>query len=109
MKKEFLTISDGTFVLSETENENQFLFYRNDVEVLSDIDGEPVKLYHAYVMRKMINGEITEIVMKNIFSEISDDGKCMRLTMRDFGEKTRVTVSQKQPNLLKRLFHKFFR
>ena len=112
MANEFLAVSDGTFTLSETENKNQFYFYRNDGEVLTDIDREPMDLYQAYIMRKMMNGEITDIVMNNIYSETSDDGKCIRLTICDIGEKpvrnNNSTVSDKQPNFLKRLFHKIF-
>ena len=112
MANEFLAVSDGTFTLSETENKNQFYFYRNDGEVLSDIGREPMDLYQAYIMRKMMNGEITDMVMNNIYSETSDDGKCIRLTICDIGEKpsgsSNSTVSKKRPNFLKRLFHKIF-
>ena len=112
MANEFLAVSDGTFTLQETENKNQFYFYRNDGEVLTDIDREPMDLYQAYIIRKMMNGEITDIVMNNIYSETSDDGKCIRLTICDIGEKparnNNSTVSDKQPNFLKRLFHKIF-
>lgn len=112
MANEFLAVSDGTFTLSETENKNQFYFYRNDGEVLTDIDREPMDLYQAYIMRKMMNGEITHMVMNNIYSEISDDGKCIRLTICDIGEKptskNSSTVSQKKTNGLRRLFQKIF-
>ncbi len=112
MANEFLAISDGTFTLSETENKNQFYFYRNDGEVLSNIGREPMDLYHAYIMRKMMNGEITEIVMNNIYSETSDDGKCIRLTISDVSKKTSSTNSTvnsaKKPNFFKRLFHKIW-
>ena len=113
MANEFLAISDGTFTLSETENKNQFYFYRNDGEVLTDIDREPMDLYQVYIMRKMMNGEITDVVMNNIYSEMSDDEKCIRLTICDIGEKparnTNSTANNKQPNFLKHLFHKIFR
>lgn len=113
MTNDFLAISDGTFTLSETENKNQFYFYRNDGNVLTDINREPMELYHAYIMKKMMNGEITDIVMNNIYSETSVDGKCIRLTICDIGENpvksTNQNVSDKQPNFLKRLFHKIFR
>ena len=46
MANEFLAVSDGTYTLSETENKNQFYFYRNDGAVLTDIDMEPMDLYH---------------------------------------------------------------
>ena len=112
MANEFLAISDGTFTLSETENKNQFYFYRNDGNVLTDIDREPINLYHAYITQKMMNGEITDMIMNNIYSEISDDGKCIRLTICDISEKPvkniNSTVSNKQPNFLKRWFHKIF-
>jgi len=110
MANEFLAISDGTFTLSETENKNQFYFYRNDGNVLTNIDREPLDLYQEYIMQKMMNGEITGVVMDNIYLETSDDGKCIRLTTCDIGEKsvksTNSIVSNKHPNILKRLFHK---
>lgn len=109
MANEFL---DGTYTLVETENSNQFYFYRNDEEVLTDIDREPMDLYHAYIAKKMMNGEIKDMVMKNIRYETSTDGKCIRLTAYDIGEMTdnsnNSTVNQKQPGFLKRLFHKIF-
>ena len=105
--------NDETFTLSESENKTQFYFYRNDGEVLTDIDREPMDLYNAYIMHKMMNGEITDVVMNNIYSETSDDGKCIRLTVCDIGEKTEKSNNstvrdKKHPNLLKCLFHKIF-
>ena len=112
MANEFRAVSDGTFTLQETENEKQFYFYRNDGEVLTDIDREPIDLYHAYIMQKMMNGEITDMVMNNIYSETSDDGKCIRLTICDIGEKTvqsnNSSVSNKETSFLKHFFHKVF-
>lgn len=112
MANEFLAISDGTFTLQESDNKNQFYFYRNDGEVLTDIDREPMDLYQAYIMKKMMKGEITDIVMNNIYSETSADGKCIRLTIYNIGEKpvqqSNSTVNSEQPNFWKRLFHKVF-
>ena len=111
MANEFITVSDGTFTLQETENKNQFYFYRNDGEVLADIDREPMDLYHAYVFQKMMNGEISGMVMHKVYSESSDDGKCIRLTISDIGEgleHPNDSIVSKQPSFLKRLFHKVF-
>ena len=112
MANKYLSISDGTFILHETENKNQFYFYRNDGEVLTDIDREPLELYQAYIMMKMLTGEITDDVKKNIYSEKSEDGKCIRLTIRDIDEKTvqynDSSASNKNPNFLKRFFYKIF-
>ena len=105
----FNAVSDGTYILQETENKNQFYFYRKDGEVLTDIDREPMDLYQAFIMQKMMNGEITDMVMSNIYSEISDDEKCIRLTVSDIrsssAQETNSSV-KKKPNFLKRLFHK---
>lgn len=105
MANEFLlAVSNGTFTLQESENKNEFYFYRNDGDVLTDIDREPMDLYHAYIMQKMMNGEITDIVMKDIYSEISADRKCMRLIITDMGDNS--IVKNKKPNFLNRLFQK---
>ena len=110
---EFFTVSDGTYTLVETENRNQFYFYRNDKEVLTEVYNEPLDLYQAYVMRKMMCGEITSMVMKNICSQISDDGKCLRLTVSEAGEdvikSNNLTDNPRKPNFLNRLIHKFRR
>lgn len=81
MASEFLTISDGTFTLSETEIKDQFYFYRNDRKVLTDIEDEPMALYQAYLVRKIMNGEVADKIIHHIYSETSDDSKCIRLTV----------------------------
>ena len=112
MANEFLAVSDGTFTLSETKNKNQFYFYRNDGNVLTDIDRKPMMdLYHTYIfMYKIMNDEIPYIVNNNICSEISDDGKIIRLTIHDIGHTKQVKKSnvKKKPNFLKYLLHKIW-
>jgi hypothetical protein len=112
MANEFYAISDGTFTLSETEKKNQFYFYRNDGNVLNGIGREPMDLYQAYIMHKMMNGESTDMVANNIQSELSRDGICIRLTVYDIGEKTvrktNLNVREQKPNFFKRLLHKIF-
>lgn len=124
MENEFWGVTDGTFTLQETEKENQFYFFRNDGGILTDVGIEPVDFYHAYIMQKMMNGEIKGAVMGNIRMEMSEDETCMRLTICDFTEiqendeqsvsegsvgENEENIPQKQPeNFLKRLFHKIF-
>ena len=113
MKKEFLTISDGTFTLQETESEKQFLFYRNDDDVLKDITDEPMDFYQHYIMKKMIEGEINDAVFSNIYTEISDDGKCIRLTVTQITgveepSKKKKAIKKKKPNFFKWLVKKIF-
>ena len=108
MANEFLAVSDGTFTLSETKVKNQFYFYRNDGRVLTDIDNEPIDLYDMYIRHKMMTGEITDMVMKDIYLAKSYDGKHFRLTVCDIGEKPpKIKNSNvKKPNFIKRLFHR---
>ena len=54
----------------------------------------------------MFNGEITGIVMNDICSEKSVDGKYIKLTVYGIGE---CKTKSKQPNLIKRLFYKIFK
>lgn len=110
MENGVLAISDGTFTFSETKNKNQFYFFRNDGEVLTDISREPVDFFQAYIAQKMMTGEITEIVMVNFLTEISEDGKCLRLTVSDIGEEpNNSTANKKQPGFFARLLKKIFK
>ena len=90
MSKEYLAVSDGTYTLTETDSPNLFCFYRNDHGVLGEVDHEPMDLYHAYIMNKMMNGDITDIVANNIRSQISSDGKFMRLLVAPIGEEPKA-------------------
>jgi len=82
-EKKLMAISQGEYVLSETENTNQFYFYRKDNEVLGDVGRLPMDMYQAYICQKMFAGEITSVIMNNILFETSDDGKCIRLTTNE--------------------------
>ena len=104
MSKELLGISNGEYTFTETEVENQFLFYRNDEKVLGDVGRIPMEFYQHYIMNKMFNGEITDMVANNICFETSTDGKCIRLTVTDIGEEPKK--AKKKPNIFKRIFGK---
>ena len=112
MANDFNAVSDGTYTLQQSdENPNQFYFYRNDEGVLKDIDREPMDLYHAFIMQKMFDGEITGMVMNNICEEMSDDGTTIRLTVSDIGENSaprKDSTVNKKPGFFKRLFQKLF-
>ena len=107
MAVELNAISDGTFTLQETEDKNRFYFYRNDGEVLTDIEREPMDLYQAYIAHQMMSGEIKDVVMNNIDFEISDDEKIIRLTISEI-TKQPVQMSSQKPSFFKRVFHKIF-
>ena len=86
MAEKFNAITDETYVFIEGDKPNQFFFYRKDGEVLGDIEHEPMDFYHAWVMEKMMSGEIEGMVANNILSELSDDGKCMRITVKEIAK-----------------------
>ena len=103
---EFKAVSDGTFILSESKNENQYYFYRKDGKVLTDIDREPMEFYQALITRKMMDGDIPAMFMaNNLYSEMSADGKVIRLTVYDIDKDPNLHI-KKKPNFIKRLFNK---
>ena len=94
------SVSDGEFVLQETEKENEFLFFRKDGHELSDIKGEPFYLYQEYVVFKMMHGEINGVNAKTIYTRISKDGKKLNVYICKLGERP------KRKSFLKRLLEK---
>ena len=112
MTKEFKTISDGVFTLQETRNKNQFFFYRNDGDFLKNVDKEPMYFYQIYITKRILAGEITGTVMNNFYTDISDDGKYIRLTVSDLGEKTldnNNSIVSKKPSFWKNFLNKILR
>jgi hypothetical protein len=87
-KKDLLAFSDGTYVFQESEDENQFFFFRKDGEVIGEIDREPMDMYQNYIVTKMFDGDFfNQIVANNLRFDTSDDGKCIRITSFAIGEK----------------------
>lgn len=122
MPKELLKITDGTYTLEETGKENELFFFRNDKEVLGDVGQIPFKLFSRYIVEKVTKGEFqgNRYQMK-IHSDISSDGKVIRLTISDDSTecpKLRIVKSgetepsskpktqQPKPNFFKRIFRK---
>lgn len=81
MENRYLNISDGFFTISETDRKNQFYFFRNDLQELGEVGEEPIKLFRYFIMGKYFIIDVNEKVMKNIYSEVSKDGKVIRLTV----------------------------
>jgi hypothetical protein len=114
MPSELRLFSDGVFTLSETENENQLYFYRNDGTVLDDVGEAPMDFYQNYIIMKMMEGEITDVVMNDICFEESDDGKCIRLTIsgvdnsRPSTNAKEINGEKSKGNFFKNIFKKIF-
>ena len=106
MPNELKAMTDGTFIFAESEDPNVFYFYRKDREVIGDVGRIPMDFYQKWICTKMFNGEITGIVMNDICSEKSVDGKYIKLTVYGIWE---CKTKSKQPNLIKRLFYKIFK
>ncbi len=111
MSKELQAISNGTFVFQETEKENQFYFYRKDMKPLTDIDNEPMEMYQAYITHKMMSGEMPiAMIMSNLYSEMSDDQKVIKVTVSEVAKDTRVhkpsIPKKKKISFFKKIFGK---
>lgn len=111
IKKEIQAFVFGEYVFSETDNANQFYFYRNDGQVLGEVNGIPMFMYKKYICQQMFDGKIKSMVMNDICFEESDDNRCIRLTVYNIGSKgnnesieiaNESTFGQKIKSLLKR-------
>ena len=103
-KKELKVLSNGEYKFAETENNSQFNFYRNDGEVLGDVGRLPMEVFQDYIFNKMLSGELTTAVATNIKFEMSDDGRCLRMTTLGYGSKEPV----EQTGVIKRLVRSLF-
>lgn len=85
MSKELQKLTNGQYTLTETENENQFLFFRNDNEVLAYVGSEPLELFARYLIEKDKKGELRPNMeyKGSIAFEISYDHRKMRMTISD--------------------------
>ena len=109
MAEQLRVISDDTYTFSETENKNQFFFYRNDRKEIDEDLYIVADFLQNYIICKMLDGEVdTNVICGNLSYEISDDKKYIRLTV--LSEKLNMTKSEeKRPNLLKRIVNKLFK
>lgn len=109
---EFLSLSNGTFTLSETPIKNHFYFYRNDGEKLGRIDSrKPLEFFQAYIIRKIITGEIADSADYQISYDRSADDRCLILIVSD-NDNIENNLNQnscaERPNFFKRLLKKIF-
>lgn len=97
-------VKNKTFTLSETENEKQLLFYRNDGQILDgnavDFEEEILKLYESYIACKMVVSEEPTTFNLEFDFEMSDDKKYITLS---FFERNYAN-----PNIFMRFIDKFF-
>ncbi|NCC70896.1 hypothetical protein EOM09_04910, partial [bacterium] len=78
-EREPKAFTDKIHIFSETEDPNQFYFYREDGAVLEEgADRIAMDMYENYNCSKMFSGEITGMIMNNIRFDTSEDGKVIR-------------------------------
>lgn len=104
MSKELMQISNGTFIMEETEDPNIFYFFRKDGEPLGDVGRLPMDFYQHYMLRKFFSGEITSMVMNNLEFLKSADDKAMRIRVIPIGEEENVEteVEKSEDIIIKR-------
>ena len=110
MERQYVSVTNGIFTFTETDIKNEFLFYRNDGNVLGKISREPVELYYDYMINKMFNGEIDQIVRNDINYPQYSDAKFIKviITNNESATNKGTGVIKKQPNLFQKLIKKFF-
>lgn len=80
-KREYLTITDGTYILSETDCPNEFAFYRKDGEILGDVGRIPMEMYDWRMFKRMQDYNIVEPIIESIIFERSRDDRCLMMTV----------------------------
>lgn len=111
MGRTYLSVTDGTFTMSETDVKNQFYFYRNDGGTL-DVDGlsrEPIELFQSFIIHRMMTGNMKlDFVCKDIEMDLSGDKKVILVTawngmtmLPRFAEHMRRSVMKTFYNLIR--------
>lgn len=111
-EKELKAFTDGEYVFSETEEANQFYFYRQDGQVLGEVGRIPMDMYQNYMCMKMFESDTPEMVANNIRFDTSEDGKCIRLTTFAFGQKDPIieedSIKKEETKGIKKLVKSLF-
>ncbi len=108
MSDNYNAVTDGTYVLQEGEDKNQFFFFRKDGGEINREEANPMDLYQAYVCRQMFESPNPTMVMGNLKFETSTDNKCIRITVMDFSElPMEETKPKKKKGWLERLKERF--
>lgn len=99
-----IDILKGNFILSETEDENQLHFYRENGEILegnvNDFEEKVCELYQFYMLCKIATNKVTDRFHYKFTLEMSEDNTCIRLTFSD--------IRKKWSNILKCLVKRIF-
>lgn len=85
MSKELQKLTDDTYTFEETENENQFLFFRNDHEPLENVGETPIIFFAQHLVEKDRRGELKQnkVYEGTVRFEISTDYKVIRMSVSD--------------------------
>lgn len=97
MAKELQKLTDEEYTFTETENENQFLFFRNDRTPLgSEVGSEPIELFALYLLGKVQEGKLSSdnAYRGSIRYEISQDKRVIRLFFEE--QKPDLHIVQKK-------------
>ena len=83
----FDAVTDGTYILAETDNPDVFVFLREDEGPLGEYGSRPLELYQAFVTIKMQKGELpVGTLARNVFYEDIDGYNAIRLWTYELGK-----------------------
>jgi len=80
-QKQYVTITDGTYILSETDLKNEFLFYRKDGGVLGNVGRIPMDMYEWRMYQNAVYYNINEPIIESIIFERSRDDTVLMMTI----------------------------
>ena len=91
-------LTDGTYTLKETEVENQYLFFRNDHQVLGNTGSAYIYLFARYFNEKFSDGNEKKDVsyIGEMSFEISRDCKVLRITVSYREKKVQEATAKKE-------------
>lgn len=77
---EKISISDGTYIFTETDKDDEFLIFRKDDQVIPNDDAEyvPLEMYQAFMMHKITSeGMPNDFFIANLQCCKSTDGRAI--------------------------------
>ena len=106
MVQELRELTDGVFTLKETEVENQYIFFRNDKEILKNVGtNNVVMLLAEYLLVNSPKGENQQSTYEYYMCyEISEDYRIIRLTVKNKPNLQVVRIEDAtRPNFFQRI------
>lgn len=105
MKNDTVSISNKTYTLKETENEDQLCFFRNDGGILHNIGQKPIEFYYVYLVKKLLNKQISNNIECKVSFELTGNNKYAIVNVEPIEKKP--IIEKRKMSILKRIYWRF--